>query len=394
MTDASDPMPGALEGVTVLDLTRILAGPTCTQLLGDLGAKVIKIENPAGGDDTRTWGPPYVAPRDGGNSDLAAYFMCANRNKYSVIADLRSPEDQARVRDLAARADVVVENFRPGGLARYGLDADTLCAAHPGLVYCSVTGFGQTGPNRDKPGYDIMAQGYGGMMSLTGAPDGPPMKVGVGITDVMCGMYACVGILAALRHRDRTGQGQRIDLSLVDSQMAWTINEGVNYLTSGEVPKRRGNAHPNIMPYGVYETADGHVIVAVGNNAQFARFAGWLGHGDLPGDPRFATNPARLENRDALDAVLVPALRGRATVEVIAGMEEIGVTVGPVQDLAAAFGSDQAQARGMTVEMAHPATAPGQVRLIGNPLKMSATPVTYRRPPPRLGADTDEILGG
>ncbi|SHJ67527.1 formyl-CoA transferase [Palleronia salina] len=394
MTDASDPMPGALEGVTVLDLTRILAGPTCTQLLGDLGAKVIKIENPAGGDDTRAWGPPYVAPRDGGDSDLSAYFMCANRNKYSVIADLRSPEDQARVRDLAARADVVVENFRPGGLARYGLDADTLCAAHPGLVYCSVTGFGQTGPNRDKPGYDIMAQGYGGMMSLTGAPDGPPMKVGVGITDVMCGMYACVGILAALRHRDRTGQGQRIDLSLVDSQMAWTINEGVNFLTSGEVPKRRGNAHPNIMPYGVYETADGHVIVAVGNDAQFARFTGWLGHGDLPADPRFATNPARLENRDALDAVLVPALKGRATAEVIAGMEEIGVTVGPVQDLAAAFGSDQAQARGMTVEMAHPATAPGQVRLIGNPLKMSATPVTYRRPPPRLGADTDEILGG
>jgi len=207
-------------------------------------------------------------------------------------------------------------------------------------------------------------------------------------------MYACVGILAALRHRDRTGQGQRIDLSLVDSQMAWTINEGVNYLTSGEVPKRRGNSHPNIMPYGVYETADGHVIVAVGNDAQFARFAGWLGQGDLPADPRFATNPARLEHRDALDAVLVPALKGRATAEVIAGMEEIGVTVGPVQDLAAAFGSDQAQARGMTVEMAHPATAPGQVRLIGNPLKMSATPVTYRRPPPRLGADTDEILGG
>jgi len=389
MTDASEP-PGPLEGIVVLDLSRILAGPTCTQLLGDLGATVWKIENPGtGGDDTRAWGPPFAPDRGGADSDLSAYFMAANRNKRSVAADLADPDDRSMLLALAARADVVIENFKPGGLTRYGLDAASLCDRHPGLVYCSISGFGQTGPNRDKPGYDLMAQGYGGIMSLTGAPDGPPMKVGVGIADVMCGMYACIGILAALRHRDATGAGQHIDLSLVDSQMAWLINEGVNYLTSGRQPVRRGNAHPNIVPYEVFATADGHAIVAVGNDAQFARLCDFLGRADLAADPRFATNPARLAHRDALLAVLRPLLASNGTEKLVADLEARRVPVGPVNDVAAALGSDQACARGAVVEMARHGAPP--FRLLGNPLKFSATPVRYRRPPPAFGADTDAL---
>ena len=258
---------GPLKGVKVLDLSRILAGPTCTQLLGDLGASVIKIENPStGGDDTRQWGPPYVEDEAGNRSDLSAYFMSANRNKKSVAIDIATPEGQAEIKRLASHADIMIENFKPGGLAKYGLDYNSLSQDLPGLVYCSISGYGQTGPNSSKPGYDLMAQGYGGIMSLTGDPEGAPMKVGVGIADVMCGMYATVGILAALRHRDLTGEGQQIDLALVDAQISWLINEGTNYLTSGQVPQRRGNGHPNIVPYEVYETADGHVILAVGND--------------------------------------------------------------------------------------------------------------------------------
>ncbi|MEM1004441.1 MAG: CaiB/BaiF CoA-transferase family protein, partial [Pseudomonadota bacterium] len=289
---------GPLKGVKVLDLSRILAGPTCTQLLGDLGASVIKIENPAtGGDDTRQWGPPYVEDADGNRSDLSAYFMAANRNKKSVALDITTSDGQAQIKRLAAQADILIENFKPGGLAKYGLDYKHLSQDLPGLVYCSISGYGQTGPNSAKPGYDLMAQGFGGIMSLTGDPQGAPMKVGVGIADVMCGMYAAVGILAALRHRDLTGEGQQIDLALVDSQVAWLINEGVNYLTSGQVPQRRGNGHPNIVPYDVYETSDGHVILAVGNDSQFRRFCDFIGRADLADDPCFATNPARLEHR-------------------------------------------------------------------------------------------------
>lgn len=266
---AGSEMPMALEGVVILDLTRILAGPTATQLLGDLGATVIKIEHPEGGDDTRSWGPPFVP----GAGDLSAYFMAANRNKQSVAVDMATPDGQRILRQLAARADVVMENFKPGGLRKYGLDRETLCAAHPELVYCSISGFGQTGPNREKPGYDLMAQGFGGIMSLTGDAAGMPAKVGVGIADVMTGMYAAIGVLAALRHRERTGEGQHIDISLVDATMAWLINEGCNYLLSGKDPVRRGNGHPNIVPYDAFQVSDGHVIIAVGNDAQFARFA-------------------------------------------------------------------------------------------------------------------------
>lgn len=385
MTDASR---GPLHGVRVLDLSRILAGPTCSQLLGDLGATVLKVENPAtGGDDTRQWGPPYV--KDGAkDTDLSAYFMCANRNKLSVAIDIASAEGQARVRTLAASADILLENFKPGGLARYGLDYPALREVNPRLVYGSISGYGQTGPNAAKPGYDLMAQGYGGIMSLTGDPGGAPMKVGVGIADVMCGMYAAVGILAALRHAEATGEGQQVDVALVDSQIAWLINEGVNTRLSGEAPRRRGNGHPNIVPYGVYETADGHVIVAVGNDGQFARFCAALGLDDLPGNRRFATNPARLANRDALAEHLEPAIRALGTQAMIDALEAARVPVGPVQTLPQVFDTDQVAARDMALDMR---SGDLHLPLIGNPLKLSATPVTYRHPPPRFGADTDRL---
>ena len=283
-----------LDGLRILDLTRILAGPTCTQLLGDLGADVIKVERPGRGDDTRGWGPPFVKDADGQDTSESAYYLCANRNKRSVAIDLATAEGAGLVRRLAARCDVLIENFKVGALGRYGLGYDDLRDELPGLVYCSITGFGQTGPNAHRAGYDLLAQGYGGIMSLTGAPDGEPMKVGVGIADIMCGMYAATAILAALRHRDRTGRGQHIDVALADAQMAWLVNEGSNYLISGEVPERRGNEHPNIVPYGVFETADGHVIVAVGNDAQYERFCEFLGAPELASDDRYRTNAGRL----------------------------------------------------------------------------------------------------
>jgi crotonobetainyl-CoA:carnitine CoA-transferase CaiB-like acyl-CoA transferase len=386
-------MTGALDGITVLDLTRILAGPTCTQLLGDLGATVLKIENPkTGGDDTRQWGPPYVNGPDGKPTDLSAYFLSANRNKLSVAIDVACPEGQQLVMDLAARADVLVENFKPGGLRKYQLDHESLIARNPRLVYCSISGFGQTGPNAARPGYDLMAQGYGGIMSLTGDPDGPPMKVGVGIADVMCGMYAAVGILAALRHRDQTGEGQHIDLALVDSQIAWLISEGLNYLTTREVPLRRGNGHPNIVPYQVFATADGHVIIAVGNDSQFRRFAQFLGLEALADDPAYATNPARIANRDALIEALSSRLAEFSKQAVLKGLQAIDVPAGPVNRLDEVFASAQVAARDMQLSIPHPALGGASVASIGNPLKLSKTPVSYRRPPPRFGQDTEDVL--
>jgi|TARA_B110000467_G_scaffold154535_1_gene165908 crotonobetainyl-CoA:carnitine CoA-transferase CaiB-like acyl-CoA transferase len=386
-------MTGPLDGLRILDLSRILAGPTCTQLLADLGADVIKIENPTtNGDDTRSWGPPFVKGKDGFDTDLSAYFVCANRNKRSLAVDLASAEGQSIIRELVKNSDVLVENFTANGLKKYGLDYEALSKIAPQLVYCSITGYGQTGPNAHKPGYDLMAQAYGGIMSLTGEPDGQPMKVGVGVADVMCGMYASTGILAALRYRDISGEGQHIDLALVDSQIAWLVNEGTNYLTSGELPKRRGTAHPNIVPYQVFATFDGHVVVAVGNDSQFSRFAEWLGRPDWIGDPRFETNPVRLKNRDALIAEIEQLLRQIETNAVVAGLEAIKVPVGPVNTLDRVFASDQVEAREMLVEIPNGAGQSDSIKMIGNPLKFSKTPVSYRHTPPTFGEHTDEIL--
>lgn len=390
---AASDTPMALDGLMVLDLSRILAGPTATQLLGDMGATVIKVENPkTQGDDTRGWGPNYARDESGTPTDLSAYFMCANRNKLSMSVDLATADGQRIIKELAAQADVVIENYKPGGLVKYGLDHDTLLKVHPGLVYCSISGFGQTGPNRDQPGYDLMAQGYGGIMSLTGDPDGPPMKVGVGIADVMCGMYATIGILAALRHKEATGHGQHIDLALVDAQMAWLINEGCNYLTSGQLPERRGNAHPNIVPYDAFACSDGHVLVAVGNDTQFSRFCEAIGLDAVAENPQFATNLARIENREALMTHIRPALSKLTKDEVLTRLRAIKVPVGPINTVAEALRSDQAKARHTVVEMPAHDVADGHVHVLGNPLKFSRTPVQYRAAPPRFGQDTQDVL--
>jgi len=372
-------------------MTRILAGPFATQLLADMGADVIKVERPGQGDDTRSWGPPYVADENGEPTTESAYFLSANRNKRSVAADIASDEGRRMVKKLAGVCDVVVENFKPGGLKKYGLDHDSLRTENPELIYCSISGYGQTGPNASKPGYDLLAQAYSGIMAITGEPGGEPMKVGVGIADIMCGMYASNAILAALRHRDRTGEGQHIDLALVDATMSWLVNNGVNYLTDG-TQKRLGNQHPNIVPYQVFEAADGHVIVAAGNDGQFGRFCDILGRPDLATDPAYATNPARLENRDALIVLLQELLRGWAKDDVIARMEAAGVPGGPINTLDQVFASDQCAARDMKISMPHRAAGSGHVDLIGNPIKFSATPVTYRHPPPMCGEHTREVL--
>jgi formyl-CoA transferase len=390
---AASDTPTALGDLFVLDLSRILAGPTATQLLGDFGATIIKVENPkSGGDDTRGWGPNFARNSDGTASDLSAYFMAANRNKQSIAVDISTPEGQDIVLQLAARADIIIENYKPDGLVKYGLDHATMLKKHPGVVYCSISGFGQFGPNRDQPGYDLMAQGYGGVMSLTGDPDGPPTKVGVGIADVMCGMYATIGILAALRHRDKTGEGQHIDLSLVDAQMAWLINEGTNFLTSGEAPKRRGNAHPNIVPYDAFETSDGHVLVAVGNDPQFIRFCDVIGRSDLGADARFQNNTSRIEHRDALIPQIRDTLRGFTKADILAKLQSVKVPVGPIQTVPEALNSDQAQARGTVISVPPAGVQDGAVQRLANPLKLSRTPVQYQSAPPRFGQDTDAVL--
>jgi len=387
-----DKETGPLAGLRVLDLTRILAGPTCTQMLGDMGADIIKIERPGAGDDTRHWGPPYLKDSDGGDSSESAYYLSSNRNKRSVTVDISQAEGQALVRRLLERSDILVENFKTGGLAKFGLSYNDLKDDFPALIYCSITGFGQTGPYSHRAGYDYLAQALGGIMSITGESDGPPMKVGVGISDVMCGMYASVAVLAALRHRDVTGQGQSIDLSLLDTQVAWLINEGLNYLTSGTVPKRLGNAHPNIVPYQLFETSDGHFVLAVGNDSQFRRFMEFAGLAELAGDERFKTNGGRIINRDALIAILIPAIKQRATGDWLDGLEALGVPAAPVNDISQVFEDEQVIHRAMKISVADDHAEGGRVDLIGNPIKMSATPVSYRRPPPTLGQHTDEVL--
>jgi crotonobetainyl-CoA:carnitine CoA-transferase CaiB-like acyl-CoA transferase len=386
--------PQALAGVRVLDLSRVLAGPWCTQTLADLGADVIKIERPGSGDDTRAWGPPYLKGADGRDSSEAAYFLGANRNKRSLAVDIATTQGQAIVRKLAGQVDVLVENFKVGDLARYGLDAQSLLAEHSGLVICSITGFGQTGPYADRAGYDYAVQGMGGLMSVTGErddrPGGGPQKVGVAVADLFTGMYATVAILAALRHRDATGQGQVIDMALFDTQLAMLANLGSNYLCSGRAPGRMGNAHQNIVPYQVFEASDGHLIVAVGNDRQFAKLCDIAGRPDWAADPRFATNAERVRHRAVLVPLLEAAMLERTRADWLAALEAAKVPCGSINSIAEALADPQAQARGAVVGMEHPLTP--DLRLVASPMKLSATPVQYRHAPPLLGQHSRELL--
>ncbi len=385
-------MTGPLNGLRVFDLSRILAGPTCTQLLGDLGADIIKIERPGQGDDTRAWGPPFVHGPDGEETGESGYFLTCNRNKRSLTLDISKPEGQALARRLIGQCDILVENFKTGGLANYGLSYADLKDVHPGLIYCSITGFGQTGPYAARPGYDFLVQGAGGIMSITGEPDGEPMKVGVAIADIMCGMYAVAAILAAVHNREKSGRGQYIDLALLDSQVAWLANQGLNYLTSGTAPGRLGNEHPNIVPYKVLPCADGYFILAVGNDRQFKNFCTFAGAPELAADPRFVNNAARVRNREALYAILSEITGQKTQDEWVDGLTRIGVPCGPVSTIDQTFAHPQVRAREMEISMPHPAAADGQVSLIGNPIKYSETPADYRRAPPTLGQHTDELL--
>ncbi len=396
--------PMALDGVRVLDLSRVLAGPWCTQILADLGADVIKVERPArpgqpGGDDTRGWGPPFLKDVDGVETSDAAYYLGTNRNKRSLTIDLSHPNGSELVLAIAEHCDVLVENFKVGDMARYGLDAASLLARHPRLVYCSITGFGQTGPYRERAGYDYAIQGIGGLMSVTGpsraeiaddAPGGGPQKVGVAVADLFTGMYAVTAILAALRHRDRTGQGQAIDLALLDTQVAMLANLGASYLATGVAPQRAGNAHQNIVPYQVFEVADGHMILAVGNDAQFTRFCAVAGCGELAEDERFTRNAGRVRHRAILVPLLAARLKTKPRAEWLQRLEGAKVPCGPINDLADVFADAQVRERAMTVEMPHPLA--GTVRLVASPLKLAATPVQYRRAPPLLGQDSDDVL--
>ena len=384
-------MPRILDGIRVLDLTRVLAGPWSTQILADLGADVIKIERPGRGDDTRQWGPPFVKGRDGKDTSDSAYFMGCNRGKKSVTLDIAHPEGRAIASALARRADILVENFKVGDLARHGLDYATLSRENPALIYCSITGFGQDGPYRDRPGYDFMIQGLGGLMSVTGErddlPGGGPQKVGVAVSDLFSGMYTTSAILAAFIHRMRTGEGQRIDMALLDVQVAMLANLSSAYLASGEVPRRMGNAHQAIVPYHVFHAADDFVIVAVGNDAQFRRLCMVLGLAD---EERFATNPARVGHRDLLVGMIGERMRTRPAAVWLAAIEKAGVPCGPINDLAQVFEDPQVKHRKMEVRAPH--ARAGEVRMVANPMKLSATPIPHDRPPPILGEHTDEVL--
>jgi crotonobetainyl-CoA:carnitine CoA-transferase CaiB-like acyl-CoA transferase len=391
-------MAGALSHIRVLDLSRILAGPWAAQILADLGADVIKVERPGAGDDTRGWGPPYVKDRDGNDTNVAAYYLCANRNKQSIAIDMTQPEGQRIIRALAAESDVVLENFKVDGLKQYGLDYESLKKINPKLIYCSITGFGQDGPYAARAGYDFLIQGLGGLMSLTGLPDGElgggPMKVGVALADVLTGLYASTSVLAALAHRDkdgyRSGVGQHIDLALLDVQVACLANQAMNYLATGVSPQRLGNSHPSIVPYQDFPTSDGYMILAIGNDGQFARFCEAAGCAELATDARFATNKARVENR----ASLIPLLRQktvfRTTMEWIETLEAVGVPCGPINTLADVFADPQVKARGMRIEIPHPDA--GNISLVGSPIRLSETPVEYRNPPPGLGEHTEAVL--
>ena len=387
-------MPGPLSHIRVLDLSRVLAAPWCGQNLADLGAEVIKVERPGKGDDSRAFAPPFLKDTQGRDTAESAYFAAANRGKKSITLNLSKPEGQQIVRDLAARCDVLLENYKFGDLARYGLGYDDLKKLNPGLIYCSVTGFGHTGPYRERPGYDFMVQGMGGLMSITGErdelPGGGPQRVGVPIVDLMTGMYASIAVCAAIAHRAQTGVGQHLDLALLDTQVAFLANQAMNYLATGEVPERIGNAHPNIVPYQTFRTADGAIILACGNDNLFNKFCEVGGCQELTKDERFATNAKRVENREAITALLEPVFRKRSTREWVDALEAAGVPSGPINDIRQVFEEPQVVARGMRIDLPHPTA--GSVPLVASPMRFSATPIEHKMPPPTLGQHTEEIL--
>ncbi|MCE8044697.1 CoA transferase [Halomonas daqingensis] len=387
-------MAGPLTGLRVLDLSRVMAGPWCTQILADMGAEVIKIERPVSGDDTRHWGPPWLEDRDGNETRESAYYLSANRGKHSVTVDMGQPEGQALIRELAAQSDILVENFKRGGLARKGLDYATLEAINPGLIYCSITGFGQTGPMAALAGYDYLIQAQGGLMSITGAADGEPgagpQRVGMAVADLTTGMNATIAILGALHHRHLTGEGQYIDMALLDVQVSWLANQAQNYFCSGTPPTRTGEYHPNLVPYQPFPTADGEkVIIAIGNDGQFQRFCQAVGRPELAEDPRFATNPERVRHRLELVPIMVEITRSRTAAEWISLLGEIAVPCGPIQNIAQVFDDPQVKAREMKIELE---SRHGPVPGVANPIKYSRTQLEYRKAPPALGEDTEAVL--
>jgi formyl-CoA transferase len=371
-----------LQGIRVLDLSRVLAGPYCTMVLGDLGADVIKVESPEG-DETRSWGPPFA---DG----ESAYYLCVNRNKRSIVVDFKTDHGQEILHQLIRRSDVLVENFRPGTLARFSLDFESASRLNPKLIYCSISGFGQTGPLRDKPGYDFMIQAMGGLMSITGEPDGEPLKVGVAVADLFAGQNAVIAILAALQARTLTGRGQHLDISLFDSQVAMLANVASNFLVSGNLPKRYGNAHANIVPYQIFQASDAWFVLAVGNDKQFEKLCGAMAVPELAGDTRFRTNADRVKNREDLIDILKPIFRTRTSAEWLSALEHAGIPCGPINALDQVFAMPQVETREMLIQMKH--SEVGDLRLVGSPLKFSETPVDYKLAPPRLGEHTDEVL--
>jgi crotonobetainyl-CoA:carnitine CoA-transferase CaiB-like acyl-CoA transferase len=389
-------MAGPLSQVRVLDLSRVLAGPWAGQNLADLGAEVIKVERPGAGDDSRAFGPPWVKDRTGAPTKDSAYFTSANRGKKSITVNVAKAEGQALIRSLAAKCDVLIENYKHGDLARYGLGYEDLKAVNPRLVYCSVTGFGQTGPYRERPGYDFMIQGMGGMMSVTGEPDGTPgggpQRAGVPIADIITGMYASIAICAALASRAETGKGQHLDLALLDSQIALLAYQNTNYFSTGKPPGRIGNLHPNIVPYQPFKASDGEVIVACGNDNLFRKFCEAAGHPELAQDPRFATNGKRVENRVEMTRVIQEFFGRRSTAEWLERLEAAGVPNGPINDLAQVFEEPQVKARGVKIELEHQAA--GKLPLVASPMRFSGTPLEYRLPPPLLGEHTDAVLKG
>ncbi len=388
----SPQITGPLLGVKVLDLSRILAAPSCTQILGDLGADVIKVERPGQGDDIRTWGPPFLKDQHGADTTESGYYLSTGRNKRSVCIDFSQPEGREILMQLIGESDIFVENYKVDGLKKYGLDYASVKAVYPEIIYCSVTGYGQTGPYANRPGYDMVAQSLGGLISIIGEEGRPPAKVPIAIDDIMTGMYACIGILAALRHRDQTGVGQQIDLALLDVQVAWLYNQGVNYLLDGKIPERLGTGHPNIVPYQIFQTLDGFMLLAIANDSQFEKFCDFVDRKDLLGREGFQTNKDRVNNRSVVNAEISEILATKTSDYWVTQFSKIKLVCSKVNNIAEALSDPQVTARDMVIQMEHPLAGPGKVNLISSPLNLSETPVSYRHPPPMLGEHTSEVM--